>query len=256
MMAPGTILQLMYLRSRVRKWPKNYKTFYDIGSGTGLISNVLLSFGYKGNGFDLNKIANEKNYACNYNYIKEGNYHIYQENFLNAKKLDKVDIIVSSFLIEHLPEKTQKSFFLKAQRLLNRNGIIVTIVPANPNAWGIEDDIAGHLRRYDTNSILRLAEELQLKITFLHGLTWPISNILLPISNLLVLKKERIKLKYSKTKRTIESGFREIKFKTVFPQICSVILNKFVLSPFYFLQLWGKNLKSCLVIYFEMKKNN
>jgi 2-polyprenyl-3-methyl-5-hydroxy-6-metoxy-1,4-benzoquinol methylase len=62
---PGTIIQQLYLRKRIKIIRQGLVegTFLDVGAGEGYASQTLLSCGYKGIGIDLNKEAcleNEK----------------------------------------------------------------------------------------------------------------------------------------------------------------------------------------------------
>ena len=67
--APGSILQRMHIKSRLKTFSP--KTFCEIGSGNGYISNLLLKQGLTGVGYDLNDSACENNRALNINFINE-----------------------------------------------------------------------------------------------------------------------------------------------------------------------------------------
>ena len=54
--------------------------------------------------------------------------------------------------------------------------------------------------------------------------------------------------------QTILSGNRNVKFKTTFPAILKLILNEYILFPFYLLQKVNKNNKNSMVIYAEFSK--
>ena len=74
-LAPGNILQNMYLKRQLKtiincKNDHQYLNFLELGSGNGNISNILLSLGFKGIGFDLCKKACDINYQRNKFYIK------------------------------------------------------------------------------------------------------------------------------------------------------------------------------------------
>lgn len=127
-------------------------------------------------------------------------------------------------------------------------------MPSNPYAWGIEDKIAGHLKRYTKESLIEVAEKNNLKIITIGGLTWPLSNLLLPISNL-ILKNNNIRFKNkSLFKRTAESGNLHIKFKTKFPFWWNLFCNTLTLFPFHLLQMFGYNKSTSLVLYCEMTR--
>ena len=78
---PGTILQYMHIRSRLgkilKKSTKNESLkFLELGSGNGLISNILLNLGYEGKGFDLSPEACKINAENNHFYVKTNKYNI------------------------------------------------------------------------------------------------------------------------------------------------------------------------------------
>ena len=78
---PGNILQNLYLKKRL----KNYKDkrFLEVGSGNGLLSNVILESGLKGIGCDLNSGACENNKVLNANYIENNSYQVLNQDFMN-----------------------------------------------------------------------------------------------------------------------------------------------------------------------------
>lgn len=132
---------------------------------------------------------------------------------------------------------------------------MIALVPSSPSHWGIEDDIAGHYRRYTKHSIETLTSVSGWKLLHIAGLTFPISNFLLPISNFLVNRSERSNLKLSTLDRTKLSGRRQVKFKTFFPSIFGLLLNKYTLSPMYILQKLFSKSEHALVLYFETQPN-
>jgi hypothetical protein len=59
-------------------------------------------------------------------------------------------------VMEHLDVHGERAFVERAGRCLSAGGRMVAIVPASPEHWGIEDEIAGHYRRYTANSAMNL----------------------------------------------------------------------------------------------------
>ncbi len=253
---PGTILQLMYLRQRIRENFGNKKVhFCEMGSGIGAISNLLLSMGHSGVGFDLNAGACLKNSELNNFYCNSGNYRIINENFIESSISEKFDLIISCMVIEHLDENLVLKFINKCKALLSAKGFIITLVPSQMVYWGIEDDIAGHLRRYEVKDILEISQKTQMKINKIQGLTFPVSNLLLPISNYLVKKNESKKMQMSNLEKTIESGNRDVKYKTKFPLYLSLILNEIIMYPFFLFQKLNIFKNRSLVLYFELERS-
>ena len=251
-MAPGTLLQQMHLRSRMRTWPSEGKTFYEMGSGDGMLSELLLQAGFTGRGFDLNTLANESNTVLNAAAIAEGRYAVENGSFIDREGLPPVDIIASCMVIEHLEAPLVEAYFTKAKSLLKRGGRIVTFVPANMKAWGVEDEVAGHVKRYTRPCFRDLAQAHDMEIQNLVGLTWPLSNLLLPLSNYLVRRSESALIGKSMEERTVASGHRNVKFKTTFPWWVKLLINPITLAPWYGLQCLGHHSDSALVLYCEM----
>jgi SAM-dependent methyltransferase len=253
-LAPGSILQRMYLQKRIQKG--KYKTFCEIGAGNGFLSKLLLSNGLSGIGFDLNASACKNNETLNQYFISKQQYQVVNDNFLDYKHTSKYDVILSCMVIEHLTDEQVTTYFEKCKELLSPNGVIIVLVPASMKYWGIEDEIAGHFRRYEFENFDSIAAQHQLFIQDCCGLTYPVSNILFPLSNYLINKQEGYKKNLDAQTQTVLSGNRDVKFKTSYPPILKLFLNEVVLYPLYILQRLFKNNKNAMVIYCEMTKNN
>ena len=255
--APGNILQYMHIKRRVRLLQKELGRtdlrFCEIGTGKGANSNLLLSLGLTGIGFDLNEGACEQNRKNNQEFIEQGRYTVAQDNFLTSDKIEdqSFDIILSCMVIEHLAPEDVAAYFNRCKEKLSPQGCVITLVPASMKHWGIEDDIAGHFKRYSFKCFEELGTKHHFAIRHISGLTYPISNWLLPLSNYLVNKSEKNKEGLSMQERTELSGNRDVKFKTVYPWYLKVMLNQVTLFPFYILQRIFRKSKRSLVIYNE-----
>jgi len=253
-LAPGSILQHLFVRERVRLLLKeNKKYFIEVGSGNGYISNLLLNQGMEGIGVDLNESACINNNLLNESFIKNGKYKVVHGDFLDIDMNTKFDLVISSMVIEHLPEKYLDKYFTKSKRILNKDGLISCLVPSAMKYWGIEDEIAGHMKRYEFHNFRLLADTYNLTVQKLAGLTFPISNVLFRISNFLVKKFESDKLKLSQLDKTVYTGNRNIPYKTTFPKVFNLVLNPIVLYPFHVLQKMFLSSSNAMVIYAELK---
>jgi len=255
-LAPGNILQNMYIKSRLRKLPNSYDTFCEVGSGNGIISNIFLKHGYRGFSYEINPDSCTINRSFNISYIQCNKYEIRNSNFLSENDIGKVDVIVTSMVIEHLSDAETSQFFTHCRSILNENGIIITLVPGSMKYWGIEDETAGHYKRYEFNDFNTIANQHHLKIKHIVGLTYPLSNLLIKLSNYLVKKNEHWKRDLPMNEKTTKSasGVRSIKFKTEYPDYFKFILNEFTMYPFYVLQIIFRRNKNSMVIYSEMSK--
>ena len=248
---PGHVLQIESLWAEIKKYPPGL--FLDAGCGIGLISNYLLQRGWQGIGVDLNNEALSINKKINQQYIERERYECVNLDFLkytdHTAQTRKYDLVLSSNVIEHLEEALCSEFIWKMRDCTSSNGIIIIIVPGSPEDWGIEDEVVGHIKRYTIEDLKSLAPKFNLISEFSSGMTYPLGNLLLPISNYLVRKNEGQKTSKNHLDNTIESSLRKNYFKTEFPAWTKLIINKYVLFPFIILQkIFKKHPRSLQII--------
>ncbi|NEN23409.1 class I SAM-dependent methyltransferase [Cryomorpha ignava] len=249
--APGTILQQTYLRKRINGLKNKPLSFLDIGAGTGIFSNILLELGLEGIGIDLNTSSCDRNNKHNQKYVDSNKYSVVNQDYFEIEIHSKFDIIFSSMVIEHLPNNKVDDYFAKAISLLKPNGRIITLVPAQMKYWGIEDEIAGHFKRYTRNCFHEIAKKNNLEVAQLAGLTYPLSNLLLQLSNKIITKNESQKANFTMESKTIQSSNRQVYLKTEFPKYYKMVLNPIVLYPFHLLQTAFRNSDKSMILYCE-----
>lgn len=251
---PGTILQLMYLRTRLAQLPVG--TFVEVGGGDGYLTMMLLSMGWCGITIELDAVSAQRLKSRFANQINTHQLEVICADFLTYTAQQSVDLVISSMVIEHLSDDQESQFVANAQSMLKDDGRIVILTPLSPAHWGIEDDIAGHIRRYTRERLNWLLTAHQFQIVYIVGLTYPISNLLLPLSNALVRRHESTKLAVNKHQRTLESGHRNVPLKTHVPVVLRLVMNEYALYPLYILQNWCHNHLGALVGYAEAIKKN
>ena len=252
--APGTILQFLFIKERLRSLKKERMSFIEVGSGKGYLSQLLLSEGHTGIGVDLNKAACDFNRELNEMYISKGDYEVNNSDFNTIEK-NHFDFLISSLVIEHLNEDELNLFIEKGKNLIRKGGRLIFLVPSNMMAWGIEDEIAGHVKRYSFEDIDLLAKTHNMKSEVAVGLNYPISNWFLRLSNIIVNKNEGYLVSKSKKDRTVYTGNRNVKYKTIYPKLLNIILNEYALFPLHIIQKSFSNNKNSLIMYFELTFN-
>ena len=245
---PGTILQRLFLRERLRAVPPG--RFVEIGVGTGGLSHELLRLGWHGEGWDLSEEAVARSTATNAGAVDEGRYSVRRGDWLEEPG-GKADLVASSMVIEHLPDEREARYFERCREVLSERGRAVVLVPASPQHWGIEDEIAGHKRRYTREGLTARLDEFGFDIEHIAGLTFPVSNVLLPISNALVHRSEGHKRALTEEERTRQSGTRDVAFKTTFPRALGLVLNERTLYPLHLVQKAARRSERALVLYAE-----
>lgn len=240
---PGTILQHLYLGERLRGVRPG--RFIEVGCGTGELAALLIDRGWHGTAYELSEhsaqIAKRRNPELD----------VRNSDWLASPPDQPADLVISSMVIEHLPHADEAAFLERARTALRPDGRLVLLVPASPRHWGVEDDIAGHERRYTRARLRGRLEELGWVVDHMAGLTYPLSNVLLPISNRLVGRAEASRLELAPMERTARSGHREVQGKTTFPRALSVLLNPVAMYPLHLLQKLFRDADAALVLYVE-----
>jgi SAM-dependent methyltransferase len=239
----------MYIRERLRGRPPG--RFVEVGVGSGALSSVLLGLDWQGVAYDISLDAVVAAQKLNSDHIARGRYEVRHEDWLEAEASTRVDLVISSMVIEHLSSDKEEQYFERCRSWLRRGGLAIVLVPASPAHWGIEDEIAGHIRRYTRQGISQRLRELSWTPRHVAGLTYPLSNVLLPVSNLLVSRAEAQNREFSQEERTRRSGVRKVPLKTHFPQVFALFLNRATLYPLHLLQKANRTNEKALVLYVE-----
>jgi SAM-dependent methyltransferase len=251
---PGTILQFMYLKERLARLQAG--KFVEIGCGQGYISKILLDLGWHGVGYDLNADSLKNAASLNAQAIADGLYFLKHENWLaDNSQESEADLVISSLVLEHMSDSEELEYIRRCQNTLKAGGVAILFVPGSPEHWGIDDEIAGHYRRYTASTLSDRFDQKNWQCTHVAGLNYPLSNLLLPLSNKLVRGAEANKLEMTMHDRTVLSSNRQVAFKTSFPSLLNLVLNEIVMSPFH---VWQKlNIKnpSALILYAEFTHN-
>lgn len=247
---PGTILQLMYLRERLGRVAPG--RFIEVGPGSGEISQLLLDCGWQGTVFDLDALTIKRLKERFSRQIEQGRFEAINADYLSFP-IEKASckLVISCMVLEHLDDRCEGLFLGKSCQVLAPSGLMIGLVPAGPKNWGIEDEIAGHYRRYTRTRLFDLFSHSGWTRSHIAGLTFPLSNALLPISNFLVRRAESNRLGFSELEKTKFSGRRNVSFKTHFPSILGLFLNPYVLYPLHLLQKFFRESDRSLVLYFE-----
>jgi SAM-dependent methyltransferase len=241
----------MYVRERLGGRPPG--RFVDVGVGDGGLSRVLLELGWTGTGHDLNPRALARARALNADAVTAGRYTLRQGDWLDAPLGPAADLVMSAMVLEHLDEADERRYFARAERELARDGVGVLLLPAGPEQWGIEDDVAGHRRRYSVASVEALLARVGWRAGHVAGLTYPLSNLLRPLSDALVGRAERHLCAQSLAERTVASGHRDVWLKTRFPAVTRVLLNEWTLAPFHRWQKANRGNPRAPILYVECR---
>ena len=165
----------------------------EIGCGNGLVQYQFSKYyGIDVDGFDLNQIALQKSVAT------EQNLFLYDIHEKTPEYKNYYDLIILFDVIEHIDDQIQ--FVDSVLYHLNKGGILAVNVPALQSLYSDYDLAAGHIRRYNINSIKVLEENFSIEKIILTYWGFPLLPILIIRKLILALSKNK--------NQAINSGFK------------------------------------------------
>ncbi len=141
---------------------------------------------------------------------------------------DKVfKVIVACEVLEHIEQDV--SFLEKAYTMLEYGGEIALSVPARKKYWSVHDEVVGHLRRYERNTLRSILAEAGFSDIEIISYGFPFLNILrIPRVLLARLQVSRAK-RMSISDRTKESAFSQYR---IMWKGFGLLCNKITTLPF------------------------
>jgi SAM-dependent methyltransferase len=231
---PGTLCQNQAVLELVAR--SGAKTFCEVGPGAGDVSESLCRLGMQGVGIEFSRSAASSARATLESEIKSGRYRLVEGDFTTmAAPASDVDLALSVMVMEHI--KDDADFLTRMVGLVRPGGTVIVGVPGRKDRWGIEDESAGHYRRYERAELESSLAHAGLEHVEVRSVSVPIANLTFHLSNFLIRRAgEDRKLRLSMRDRTETSGIRDIPFKTVFPAPFKLLLNPVAMSPLFLLQ--------------------
>ncbi len=147
----------------------------EFGCGSGAFLLDLERLGFVGKGVDVSAPA--LSVAYHFHAGDERAFKIAPD--VSEKDWGAYDIIFSSEVLEHIEAdgETLRSWL----RCLKPGGVVILTVPAHRNHWGLSDEWAGHVRRYDKADIQSLVSGAHLELLELRSYGFPLQTLLRPI---------------------------------------------------------------------------
>lgn len=210
------------------------RSFLDVGCGEGRVAASLCARGLRGIGLEP---APEAAAICREALsaeLADGRFTLHPCSVEDAPELPPVDLAYSQMVLEHIPDDVGLLRTMAAR--VRPGGTVIAIVPARPECWGSEDDLAGHVRRYDRASLTRLFTSAGLGAVEIASLNVPVSNVLKSLSNRAVDQHNGARRDLELDDRTRLSGLRDIPFKNRFPGWARLVLNPVIMWPLCQLQ--------------------
>ena len=216
----------------IKKYVPPKGRFLEVGCATGDFGFSLADRGYSGVMIDFSHQAAE---------IVTHQLATRQENNLAFKPVDIMDYSIDGPLFDlvtifEVLEHVERDYDVvkKINKLLKPGGYVLFSVPARKKFWSLDDDRAGHVRRYEKDELFRLLVDNHFEVIKLLSYGYPFTALLKAMRGL----AHRLKKSEHSTKGNIEltkkSGFNIIRIPFI-----EIISNKFVLFlPIQFSKLF------------------
>jgi SAM-dependent methyltransferase len=151
------------IRTLVNSFPTE-GPLYDIGGGNGQVALALQSSGQ-------DVVLVEPGVGA-INALNQGARKVIRSTFEDCRFHPASLNAVSAFdVVEHIKDDT--AFFSTIRDALALGGRFFCTVPAAPNLWSVEDERAGHQRRYTSRSLVGTLQNAGFKIEFCsHLFSW------------------------------------------------------------------------------------
>jgi 2-polyprenyl-3-methyl-5-hydroxy-6-metoxy-1,4-benzoquinol methylase len=145
--------------------------FLDVGGGNGHVAAALAQDGH-----DVVLIEPGVGAA---NARRRGLKKIIQATLQDAELRAGSFAAAGTFdVIEHIEDDV--AFLHSIHRLLHPRGVLYGTVPAHPSLWSVEDDTAGHFRRYRASTLRTALERAGFAVDFISPFfSWLIAPIAL-----------------------------------------------------------------------------
>lgn len=151
----------------------------DVGCGTGYLLKELQNEVINAYGID---ISIQSLAFCKKRGIKNLKHWDIEKN---PYPQITFDVVLALDVIEHIQDdnKAMKNI----AKSLNKDGIVIFASPAFPFLWSYWDELAGHFRRYDKKSLVKLFEDSGFKIEFI---SYTNVLIFLPVVAIRIIKQK------------------------------------------------------------------
>ncbi len=166
-----------FIASYVKKFAPN-KTFWDIGGGNGFVSKGLQENG-------IHTVLVEPGIEGANNASYRGLNHVFcatlEELQVNSEMIESAGLFD---VLEHIEDA--HGFLSEINKFMQKDGKLFITVPAYNFLWSVDDDFAGHFKRYTLSSLNQSLEAAGFEIV---KSTYFYSVLIIPIFFFRTLKQ-------------------------------------------------------------------
>ena len=193
----------LFRRFEILRRVTNGDTFLEIGPGNLNLAVDLLRRFDRGVLVELNPHARHSHNSLE--YALRSRLDLVLADFSELPtKTNQYDCVIACEVLEHVAD--EEAFLAKAVSALRPGGQLVLSVPARMGRWNIDDEVAGHYRRYERASFIALMQRCGLVDITITGYGFPLVNALRVPRLFLARLEYREMVKLSQKQRTETSS--------------------------------------------------
>lgn len=200
------------------------KTILEVGCGAGDLLRSLDQRGYSGMGIEISQDA----------FLAASSLGLSREIRVSMTPLNEIaelfDVVIASEVMEHWEDDVAFLHLLK-ERLVT-NGRLFLTVPAHMDKWGKNDELCGHVRRYDRAELMEKLTVAGFETVEICSYGVPLYNVMKPLYDRAIDKQ--VHNAEPVQEKTKQSGgmwlFTDMSF------LFKILFNDITMMPFYVLQ--------------------
>ena len=198
--------------------------FLEVGCGAGDLLAALAERGYQGVGIDISPDA-----------LATASSRVHSPGVqIELKQPEEVagtfDVVIASEVLEHCDDDVGMLKELRAK--IRPGGYLVITVPAHMEKWGANDDLCGHLRRYERAELYRKFSLAGFESLCVYSYGVPVYNIMKPFYDRAV--RNRVDHTEGVGERTRQSSGMRLAPRLGW--LFRILFNDRAMAPFYLLQ--------------------
>lgn len=198
--------------------------FLEVGAGTGEVCAQLLRMGHVGIVYDLGQETRD---ALSDRFW--GNKTVEVVDSIEQITDESVDYLFAFEVLEHIEDDL--GALAKWTSKLRAGGMLLASVPAHQAKYGLSDRRVGHVRRYEREQLLKLAEQAGFSDVSILSYGFPLGTMGRIVGSLLERRLDA-KQELSPEQRSIKSGTEQSRYVVALDRL----LNPVTLWPFFLIQ--------------------
>jgi len=194
--------RFLFRRYELLKRVKGGEHFLEIGPGRLLLSVDLLRHFRRGTLIDFSPRTTEIYEALEAS--ARNRLTLMVADFMDVRLETSFDVVVACEVLEHI--ENEEAFLGKIAGLLKIGGRMILSVPARKSLWAVDDEMAGHFRRYEKTEIVQLLSMNGFRPKEVISYGFPFVNLSRTARVMLARWQYAEKSRWSKNQRTKDSG--------------------------------------------------